>query len=163
MRPYMVVQADEIAALIEAAESQDEVNLDMAAIEGALGAGGRQAARKMFHMLVMTVKGPALGVLRGNLQQNGALAWRALVKRYEPNTAPRIQSLMSNILNWPQFPSDLTSYETKLADWEETIRKWEVIAGDVFNEPMKKALCVDKAPATVNMLLQVQTLDDSAL
>ena len=92
-------------------------------------------------------------MLRGNLQQNGALAWRALLKRYKPNTAPRIQSLMSSILSWPQFPSDLTTYETKLADWEETIRKWEVISGDVFNESMKKALYVDQAPATVKMLL----------
>ena len=123
MRSYLTVQADEMAALIEAAEATAEPDVSMAAIERTLGAGGRQAARKMFHMLVMTVKGPALGVLRGNLQQNGALAWRALVKRYEPNTAPRIQSLMSSILSWPQFPADLVTYETKLAEWEETIRK----------------------------------------
>ena len=69
---------------------------------------------------------------------------------------------MATILNWPQFPTDLTLYETKLAEWEDNIRKWETLSGDTFNESMKKALYVDKAPMTVNTLLQVQNLDDFA-
>ena len=32
-------------------------------------------------------------------------AWRALITRYAPNTAPRVQSLMSAILNAKTFPS----------------------------------------------------------
>ena len=126
MRSYLMVQGEEIAAMMEAAEEAAGPDISMTAIERSLRAGGVQATKKMFHMLVMTVKGSALGVLRGILQQNGALAWRALMKRYEPNTAPRIQSLMSTILSWPQFPADLTTYETKLAEWEEAICKREV-------------------------------------
>ena len=119
-------------------------------------------AKKLFHLLVMKVKGPALAVLRGNREQNGVTAWRALTKRYEPDTAPRVQSLMSSILNAQQLPSELTAYETALAEWEETIRKWEMISGDHFNPSMKKALFIDKAPMTVKMLLQMQNLDDYA-
>ena len=53
------------------------------------------AAKKLFHVLVMNVRGPALAVIRGITDMNGALAWRALITRYAPNTAPRVQNLMS--------------------------------------------------------------------
>ncbi len=162
MRSYLSMQSSEMGTLIEAAEAQRQPNVAMAQIEATLGEAGRNAARKMFHMLVMTVRGPALGLLRGNVSQNGAEAWRDLMKRYEPNTAPRIQSLMTTVLNWPQFPSDLSGYETKLAEWEGTIRKYETISGDIFNDTMQRALFVDKAPASVKTLLQVQNMDDYA-
>ena len=32
-------------------------------------------------------------VIRGNTDMNGALAWRAVITRYAPKTAPRVQSL----------------------------------------------------------------------
>ena len=75
---------------------------------------GVTAAKKLFHVLVMNVRGPALAVIRGITDMNGALAWRALITRYAPNTAPRVQSLMSAILNAKTFPSELTAYEIAL-------------------------------------------------
>ena len=77
---------------------------------------------------------------------NGALAWRALITRYAPNTAPRVQSLMSAILNVKPFPSELTAHEIALDEWQENIRKWESISGDRFNASMKKAIFLDRAP-----------------
>ena len=38
---------------------------------------GVTAAKKLFHVLVMNVRGPALVT-----DENGALAWRALITRY---------------------------------------------------------------------------------
>ncbi|CAK0853161.1 unnamed protein product [Prorocentrum cordatum] len=108
LRSCMMVQADDVATLIEAAEATAEPDLSMTTIERALGARGNLTAKKIFHMLVMTVKGPGLGILRGNSQQDGHLR------------------------------------------------------GNTFNEYMKKALHVDKAPATVKMSLLVQNLDDFA-
>ena len=69
---------------------------------------------------------------------NAAPAWRASITRYAPNTAPRVQSLVSAILNVKTLPSELTAYEFALDGWQENIRKWESIAGDRFNVPMKK-------------------------
>ena len=97
----------------------------------------------------MNVRGPALAVIRGITEMNGALAWRALITRCAPNTAPRGQSLMSEILNVKPFPSELMAYEIALDEWQENIRKWESISGDRFNVSMKKAIFLDKAPSTV--------------
>ena len=53
---------------------------------------------------VMNVRGQALGVIRGITDMNGALAWRALTTRCAPNTATRVQSLMS-------APAELTGID----------------------------------------------------
>ena len=108
MRSYLAIQSAEVGLLMGAAENPAEPDVSMDAIRARMGATGLAAARKLFHLLVMSVKGPALAVLRSNRDQNGATAWRLLMKRYEPNTAPRVQSLMSAILNASQFPSPRT-------------------------------------------------------
>ena len=55
---------------------------------------------------------PALAVIRGITDINGALAWRALITRYGPNTEPRVHSL--NVKN---FSSELTANEIALDEW----------------------------------------------
>ena len=60
---------------------------------------------------------------------------------------------------WSPFPSELTAYEIALDEWKENIRKWESIWGDRFNVSMKKAIFLDKAPSTVRIPLQMQSLD----
>ena len=66
---------------------------------------------------------------------------------------------MSAILNVKAFPSELTAYEIALGEWQENIRKWETISGNLFNESMKKAIFLDKAPSIVRIPLQMQNLD----
>ena len=70
---------------------------------------------------------PRLGdereVIRGIADITGALAWRAMIKRYAPNTEPRVQSLTSAILNVKTSPSQLTAYEIALDEWQEDVRK----------------------------------------
>ena len=66
---------------------------------------------------------------------------------------------MSAILNVKPFPSELTAYEIALDEWQENIRKWKSISGDRFNVSMKKAIFLDKAPSTVRIPLQMQSLD----
>ena len=127
-----------VPALLTGAEnpatSQD---MSMTGTRAILTEDGTTAAKKLFPFLAMNVRGPALAVIRGITDMNGALAWRALTTRYAPNTAPRVQSLMSTILNAKTFPSELTACEIALDEWHENIRKWESISGDLFNVSMK--------------------------
>ena len=106
----------------------------------------------------MNVRGPTLAVIRGITDMNGALAWRALITRYAPNTAPQVQSLMSAILNVKTFLSELTTFEIALDEWQEN-HKWESICGDRFNVSMKKAIFLDRAPSTMRIPFQMQSLD----
>ena len=95
-------------ALLAGAEDATNPDMGMTRIRTTLTADGAAAAQKLFHVLVMNVRGPALAVIRGMTDMNGALAWRALITRYAPNTPPRLQSLMSAILNVKTFSSEPT-------------------------------------------------------
>ena len=159
MRGYVSLLSVHMPALLAGAEDTTSPDMSMARIRATLTEGGAAAAQKLFHVLVMNVRGPALAVIRGITDMNGALAWRALITRYAPKTAPRVQSLMSAILNVKPFPSELTAYEIALDEWQENIRKWESIWGDRFNVSMKKTIFLDKSPSTVRIPLQMQSLD----
>ena len=113
VRSYVSQRAVHVPALLAGAEDMTNPDMSMARIKATLTDDGVAAAQKLFHVLVMNVRGPALAVIRGITDMNAALAWRALIIRYAPNTAPRVQSLMSAILNVKPFPSDLTAYGRK--------------------------------------------------
>ena len=130
MRSYVSLLSAHIPALLAGAEDATSPDMGTMRIRATLTGDGFAAAQKLFHVLVMNVRGPALAVIRGITDMSGALAWRALITRYAPNTAPRVQSLMSAILNVKPFPSELTAYEIALDEWQENIRKWESISGD---------------------------------
>ena len=56
------------------------------------------------------------------------------------------------------FVSELTAYEIVLDERQENIHKWESISGDCFNASMKEAILLDKAPSSVRVPLQMQSL-----
>ena len=147
MKSYASLLSSHVPALLTGAENPaTSPDTSTAAIRATLAEDEVTAAKKLFHVLVMNVRGPALAVIRGITDMNGALEWRALTTRYAPNTAPRVQSLMIAILNAKTFPSELTAYEIALDEWQENIRKRESISGDRFDVSMKIALFLDKAP-----------------
>ena len=136
MRNYVSLVSVHVPALLAGAENATSPDKSMTRIRATLTDGGFAATKKLFHVLVMNVRGPALAVIRGIADMNGALAWRALLTRYAPNTAPRVQCLMSATLNVRTFPSELTGHEIALDGWQENIRKWESISGDRCNVSM---------------------------
>ena len=105
MRSYVSLLFVHVPALLAGAQDTSSPDMGMTRIRATLTEDGVTAAKKLFHVLVMNVRGPALAVIRGITDMNGAWAWRALSTRHAPNTAPRVQSLMSAILNVKTFPS----------------------------------------------------------
>ena len=104
MRSYVSLLSAHIPALLAGAEDATNPDMGMMRIRATLTDDGVAAAQKLIHVLVMNVREPALAVIRGITDMSGALAWRALITRYAPNTAPRVQSLMSAILNVKDLP-----------------------------------------------------------
>ena len=114
MRSYVSLLSAHVPALLAGAEDTTNPDMIMTRTRATLTEDGETAAKKFFHVLVMNVRGPALALIRGITDMNGALAWRTLITRYAPNTAPRAQSLMSAILNVKTFPSEPTACEIAL-------------------------------------------------
>ena len=100
LKSYVSLLSAHVPALLAGAEDTTSPDMSMTRIRATLTEEGVTAAKKLFHVLVMNVRLPA----------QADMAWRALITRYAPNTAPRVQSLMSAILNVKTFPSELKAY-----------------------------------------------------
>ena len=60
-----------VLALLAGAAASDQPDMRMARIRTTLTEDGVAANRKLFHVLVMNVRGPALAVIRGIADMNG--------------------------------------------------------------------------------------------
>ena len=90
MKSYVSLLSTHVPALLAGAEdTATSPDMGRTRIRATLTEEDATAAKKLFHVLVMHVRRPALAVIRGITDMSGALAWRALIKRYAPNTAPR--------------------------------------------------------------------------
>eukprot|EP00959_Pyramimonas_sp_CCMP1952_P293746 6143645-Pyramimonas_sp.AAC.1 len=87
----------------------------------------------MFFALVTTVKGNAQMLIRSVEDQDGSLAWRALIKPREFATAMRAQNIMTAIFSVKPRPSDLAEFEQRRPDSERDARRHETASGEVFN------------------------------
>ena len=139
-------------ALLATAENTAGRNVSLEAIAGR-SAQAAQEAKKLFYMLVMTVKGPGQAILRSVEVNNGVEAWCGLHKRYEPATAMRAQSIMQGVLSVPVFPNTLAEFEEKHGEWLADIRRDDTATGEQFHEGVKKTLFLQKAPKAIRTML----------
>ncbi|CAK0805074.1 unnamed protein product, partial [Prorocentrum cordatum] len=100
--------------LLEAAEQHGGPDICMAETLHRLGAEGVTANKKMFF----------------SLDQNGAVAWLASVKRHEPATAVRAHSIMTSVFNVKQFLGTLAESETQHSERQRDVRLYEAAAGE---------------------------------
>ena len=156
MRAVLGGQHERSQQLLDAAEAADTRDLSNTRIQALMGDEGLQANKKMYSALVMTTKGPAQMILRGQERHNGAVCWRALCKRFEPATAVRAQCLMLGILNVTAFPETNADFEENHGEWERSIQRYELASGESFNTGVKKSIFLQNAPKNMRTLLQMQ-------
>ena len=118
MKSCVSLLSTHVPALLAGAEdTATSPGMSMTRIRATLTEDGVTAAKKLFHVVVMNLKGPALAVITGIRDVNGALAWLPLTTKYAPNTASRVQSPVA-IVNVKTFASELTAYEIALDEWQ---------------------------------------------
>merc|ERR1712194_48268 len=135
---------------LDAAEAENR-NLDMNAFNEA----AKTAARKIYYILTMTLRGPHLGILKSTPQQNGYLSWRTLFARYEGSSAGRQHSLLSRILEPKTFREHPLEWEDDLTSWELDVSRWETASTELLSENMKSQIILDLAPSTIKVSLAV--------
>ena len=104
-------------------DALDAAGEDDAAIGMALLSPERQwRARQMWFMLVNTVRGKALTMVRGCEKQNGIAAWKKIKKGYQPDMVGRhtarqsiLQPGWSREATAQEFMNDLNEWETKIS------------------------------------------------
>ena len=130
-----------------------------------MGGVGVTAATRIYYALVLVCRGAAPTTLQTVAAPNGGEAWRALCRRSEPRTAPRMHSLMNAILGVIQLSNELSFFELQIGEREEQIRHWESQSGEVFNGGMERPIFLDKGSrqgAVIASAAETSTLTGSS-
>ena len=110
----MALLSPDSEALVEAAEREDNVaNLAL----GAVSPEVVRLARTMYHILVSTVTGKALMVVRKAERSNGLAAWKLLCEEYEPRSSSRLTAVLCGLLSPSWTRLDNTAFLRALAAW----------------------------------------------
>ena len=96
MKAYLSMMHEDLSRALEQVEGVDR-EVSLVELEARLPGIGRWA-RQAYYQMAMTCRGTALGIVKAVERNNVIEAWRRLVLRYEPEAGPRLQQMMSRIL-----------------------------------------------------------------
>ena len=120
----------------------------------ALTAEARDFARVLYHVLVSTVQGKALAVIRGGERANGLQCWVLLCDEYEPKSGSRLTALLCGLLAPPWQGLEGPAFLRALAAWEVEVRRYESQSQEAIGEGIKVATLMRHAPESVRHLLR---------
>ena len=120
----------------------------------ALTAEARDFARVLYHVLVSTVQGKALAVIRGGERANGLQCWVLLCDEYEPKSGSRLTTLLCGLLAPPWQGLEGPAFLRALAAWEVEARRYESQSQEAIGEGIKVATLMRHAPESDRHLLR---------
>ena len=141
---------------LEWAEKQDEEQLTMAKIREE-NIGYAEAATQLYTKLSMYLGGEPYTMLtnakEANGLQNGLLAWKRLVRYYDPNNATTRRSLLGQILN----PGQAKGYDAlngHLEQWIDKKQKYERMSQKTIEEEYLIGIIIEACPNTLKEHLE---------
>ena len=153
-RAYLDTLDRDMADLLDHAEFAT-MELDLAA----LSPPARALGQKVYYVLAMLLRGPALLLLRRCPRGHGFECWRSLRQRYEGSSSSRLHTILQRVLRPEPFPSDAMGFETALQDWELLTSKWEALASDLLNDAIRRQILLEQSPPQIRVQLTMQNHD----
>ena len=160
MRAYLSVIGEDVATMLERVETIKR-QVTIAELEQHTP-GVTNSVRQVYYQLAMTCRGAALAVVKSVERNNGIEVWRKLFERYEPEMGPRLQTMMTRILNPGTFPEEPSGFEAALTTWEALVEKWELSSGTEVSEQIKVTIIMSRAPLSIRGYLQFKALRSMA-
>ena len=80
-------------------ESNTATPIDMSTMD----LGQQERSKQLYSILIGSLRGRPLRILKGVTGRNGFEAWRQLLSQYQPRTRARSISMQSALMNFPAF------------------------------------------------------------
>ena len=116
----------------------------------------QEMGRILYLVLVQTLKGRPLDLLKTVSKSNGFESHRILVQEYEPKTKNRTLGMLQSIMS-PTFGKDPTQFMIDLVKWENEIRQYGELSGKTFDDDLKVALVTEQAPTEIKLHIQINS------
>ncbi|CAK0896486.1 unnamed protein product, partial [Prorocentrum cordatum] len=118
----------------------------------------QQRAKQLYFLLVNTVRGKALTLVRGAEKHNGIIAWKRIKAKYAPDVGGRHTALLMGMLQ-PGWDHKATRQEftNDLTEWETRITEYETERTETVSDAMKIAVLASHAPKSFRAMVRLVT------
>ena len=108
------------------------------------------SAKQLYCLLVNTVRGKALTLVRSAEKHHGIAAWKRIKTEYQPDAAERHTAMLMGIMQ-PGWDSRgaANTFLDQLTEEERRIREYEGESLETFSDGMKIAVVASHAPESI--------------
>ena len=118
-----------------------------------------QMSRTLYHVLVQSCEGRALGVVKSSPRFNGLETWRLLKREFEPPLPGRHTALLQGLLtpSWNASKPIMPQVE----EWERSVSRYEQQSGDKLSDAIRIAVLLKHLPSKLQEPLRLLQVGDA--
>ena len=105
--------------------------------------------KAVYYLLVASCRGRAQVLVRGVPEHAGLVAWRQMVRLYEPQVGSRLNAMLVGVLSPVWRQGDTYQFEEDLTAWDTRITEKERDSGKMVDPEVRMAVITQHAPQSV--------------
>ena len=155
-RAWLLYADPEYETSLDHLESNTATPVDISTMDGPQVS----RARQLYSILIGSLKGKPLRILKGVSNRNGFEAWRQLLAQYQPRTRARSISLLSALMNFPVFNKSQTILE-QVQGFERLRAEYRKSSGVDLADDVSLSILVRCLPKHLQQHIQLQLTESS--
>ena len=109
--------------------------------------------KAVYHFLVASCRGRAQVLVRGVPKHAGLVAWRQVVRLYEPQVGGRLNAMLVGVLTPVWRQGDSYQFEEDLTAWDTRITEYERDSGKTVDPEVRMAVITQHAPQSMRQVV----------
>ena len=156
-RAWLFYADKEYEAGLDHLESNTSVAIDMSTLDVTV----QERSKQLYSILIGSLRGRPLRILKGVSNRNGYEAWRQLLSQYQPRTRARSISMLSALMNFPAFNRSQTIVE-QIQGFERLRNEYRRSSGVELADDISLSILVRCLPKALQQHVQLQLREDSS-
>ena len=109
--------------------------------------------KAVYHLLVASCRGRAQVLVRGVPKHAGLVAWRQMVRLYEPQVRSRLNAMLVGVLSPVWRQGDSYHFEEDLIAWDTRTTEYERDSGKMVDLEVRMAVITQHAPQSMRQVV----------
>eukprot|EP00434_Breviolum_minutum_P046450 symbB.v1.2.042024.t1/scaffold9057.1/size4289/1 len=155
-RAWLFYADKEYEASLDHLENNTATPIDMSTMDSSQ----QDRSKQLYSILIGSLRGRPLRILKGVAGRNGFEAWRQLLSQYQPRTRARSISMLSALMNFPPFNKTQTIIE-QIQGFERLRHEYRRLSGIDLADDVSLSILVRCLPKALQQHVQLQLREDS--
>ena len=115
----------------------------------------KRGAKQLYFLIVNTVRGKALTLVRSAEKHHGIAAWKRIKTEYQPDATGRHTAMLMGIMQHGWDSRNAVNFVDQLTEWERRIQEYEGKGLETFSDGMKIAVLASHAPESIRNVVRL--------